>query len=97
MPESSENVIELKAKNEALEAKNEALQAKNEALELRSRVEAMENREKINNKANWHKRGNKPWKKEVVRSHRNAGYTDEEIGDLFGVQPNTIKNYSDKT
>jgi DNA-binding NarL/FixJ family response regulator len=93
---AGENVVELKAKNETLEAKNEALQAKNKALELQSRIEKMEIREKINNKANWHKRGNKPWKKEVVRSHKNNGYSDEVIADLYNITPQTVKAYSDK-
>ncbi|WP_283392815.1 hypothetical protein [Photobacterium phosphoreum] len=93
---ANNNVVELTARNEALEAKNEALEAKNEALKLKSRIEDMEKREKMNNKANWQKRANKPWKKEIVRSHRNAGYTNEQIGDLFGVQAQTIQAYSDK-
>lgn len=83
------NIIDLKAKNEALEAKNIAL-------ELEREVERMKQREKMVNHANWMKRANKPWKKQIVRSHLDAGYTEYEIANLYGVSEQTIKSHDPK-
>ena len=76
---------------ETLHAQNEALQAKNEALKVTNEVQKMAERERLNNHANWNKKSNKPWKKEVVRSYTGAGYTTEEIAGLFMVTEKTIK------
>jgi DNA-binding NarL/FixJ family response regulator len=92
---SSKNEV-LEAKNVALVAKNVALEAKNKTLELEKSIDKMKEREKINNKANWHKRGNKPWKKEVIRAHKSTGYSNEEIADLYNITPQTVKAHSDK-